>query len=283
LKRRLEGFFALVKAMTQENILHISPQDETAHMAVNESSFRTVDDASFNVLIVGANPLINGLLVNALAHHFKCDARAARRTDLLRMLAMSKTDLLLISADIDSVPGAGFELAMAVLHAYPAIPIILLIDEPVSDQVIRAFISGARGVFSPQDPISQLVDCVEHVRKGSIWASNKVSDCFLKAFRSLPASCLLPTEGSMALSERELQVVEYAARGKTNKTIAQELRLSEHTVKNYLFRAFEKLGVSSRVELLFYLTTRGHSFGYPVTSVGSEEASENSLGVAANL
>jgi len=42
--------------------------------------------------------------------------------------------------------------------------------------------------------------------------------------------------------------------------------LSEHTVKNYLFRAFEKLGVSSRVELLFYLTIRGHTFGAATTS-----------------
>jgi hypothetical protein len=42
--------------------------------------------------------------------------------------------------------------------------------------------------------------------------------------------------------------------------IASELNLSEHTVKNYLFRAFEKLGVSSRIELLFYLTMRGHTF-----------------------
>ena len=50
-----------------------------------------------------------------------------------------------------------------------------------------------------------------------------------------------------------------AAQGKTNKTIANELGLSEHTIKNYLFRVFEKLGVSSRVELLFYLTTQGQS------------------------
>jgi hypothetical protein len=41
------------------------------------------------------------------------------------------------------------------------------------------------------------------------------------------------------------------------------LGLSEHTVKNYLFRVFEKLGVSSRVELLFYFTTHGHSFESP--------------------
>jgi DNA-binding NarL/FixJ family response regulator len=38
---------------------------------------------------------------------------------------------------------------------------------------------------------------------------------------------------------------------------ASELGLSEHTAKNYLFRAFEKLGVQNRVELLFYLTSRG--------------------------
>jgi len=58
-------------------------------------------------------------------------------------------------------------------------------------------------------------------------------------------------------------VVQCAARGRTNKAIASELCLSEHTVKNYLFKAFEKLGVSSRVELLFYLAIRGYSFGQP--------------------
>jgi DNA-binding NarL/FixJ family response regulator len=57
--------------------------------------------------------------------------------------------------------------------------------------------------------------------------------------------------------------VQCAAVGKTNKTIASELGLSQHTVKNYLFRTFEKLGVSSRVELLFYFTTHRHSFGSP--------------------
>jgi hypothetical protein len=44
------------------------------------------------------------------------------------------------------------------------------------------------------------------------------------------------------------------AKGYTNKVIGEKLGLSEHTVKNYLFRSFEKLGVSSRVELLFFLT-----------------------------
>jgi DNA-binding CsgD family transcriptional regulator len=53
------------------------------------------------------------------------------------------------------------------------------------------------------------------------------------------------------LSKRELEVVRCLAEGLTNRDIAERLKLSQHTIKNYLFRIFEKLGVSSRVELLF--------------------------------
>jgi DNA-binding NarL/FixJ family response regulator len=67
--------------------------------------------------------------------------------------------------------------------------------------------------------------------------------------------------------------VQCAAKGKTNKAIASELGLSEHTVKNYLFRAFDKLGVSSRVELLFYLTLRGHTFSGTKSEVVSPDLS----------
>ena len=55
------------------------------------------------------------------------------------------------------------------------------------------------------------------------------------------------------LSKRELEVAECAAQGQSNKQIADQLHLSEHTVKNYLFRIFDKLGVSNRFELLFLL------------------------------
>ena len=48
-------------------------------------------------------------------------------------------------------------------------------------------------------------------------------------------------------------MAEHAAQGQSNEQIADELKLGEHTVKNYLFRVFEKLGVSSRFELLFLL------------------------------
>jgi DNA-binding NarL/FixJ family response regulator len=71
-----------------------------------------------------------------------------------------------------------------------------------------------------------------------------------------------------SLTVREMQVVRSAASGMTNREIAKELGLSDHTVKNYLFKAFEKLGVSSRVELLLSLVLGGQT----VDQVRIEEA-----------
>ena len=54
------------------------------------------------------------------------------------------------------------------------------------------------------------------------------------------------------LSKREQDVVRSVVEGLTNREIAHQLKLTEHTVKNYLFRIFDKLGVSSRVELVLH-------------------------------
>lgn len=223
------------------------------------------EEAAFRVIVVGRDSLTGSLLAEALVHNLNCDSEVVRHSDLLRVLGTSNVDLVVLSADFNSMAGVGFDLATAVSSAFPSVPMIILLDEPVNELVIRAFLSGARGVFNPQDSMSEFIDCVEHVRKGSIWAGREVTDILLEAFRSIPAPSLLTRDDWPALSTRELQVVQCAARGKTNKAIASELCLSEHTVKNYLFKAFEKLGVSSRVELLFYLTLRGHSFRSPIT------------------
>jgi DNA-binding NarL/FixJ family response regulator len=58
-------------------------------------------------------------------------------------------------------------------------------------------------------------------------------------------------EGSL-LTRREEEIVDLLLRGMTNREMAMQLGLSEHTVKNYFFSIFEKVGVSTRVELLLY-------------------------------
>jgi DNA-binding CsgD family transcriptional regulator len=61
---------------------------------------------------------------------------------------------------------------------------------------------------------------------------------------------------AQALSKRETQVARLVASGLSNREVAQGLSLSHHTIKNYLLRVFEKLGISTRVELVLYMLSQ---------------------------
>jgi len=215
---------------------------------------------AFRILIVDRDSMSSDLLANALVRDSRCDAAAIQSVDLLNAACTGEVDLVVIGAEVKSKSGNGFDLARMVSRAHPSVSIVILLNHTTQESVINAFRAGARGVFSRQQSMTEFLDCVEHVQKGFIWAGRQETNSLLDAFRSIPAPNLITAHDSPALTARELQVVQCAAKGKTNKAIANELGLSEHTVKNYLFRAFEKLGVSSRVELLFYLTLRGHTF-----------------------
>lgn len=204
--------------------------------------------------------MTSDLLANALARDSGLESAVIRAGDLLSALSVSDVDLVVIGAEIDLKPGDGFDLARSVARAHPGISIVMLLNNANHNSVITAFRSGATGVFSRQLPMSDFLDCVERVGKGFIWAGPAETAHLLSAMKSIPSPSIMTDGDAAGLTTRELQVVQFAATGKTNKVIASELGLSEHTVKNYLFRAFEKLGVSSRIELLFYLTMRGHIF-----------------------
>ena len=112
---------------------------------------------------------------------------------------------------------------------------IVVINSGDREVVVNAFRSGARGLFCFADyPFRLLCKCILSVHQGQVWANSE-----------------------KLLTPREEQVVALVADGLSNREIAQELGLSEHTVKKYLFRIFDKLGISSRVELVLYAFSHG--------------------------
>ncbi len=94
------------------------------------------------------------------------------------------------------------------------------------------------------------------VHRGGVWASSKELLFLIDALSPiLPAKAIhLKAPGS--LTKREEGVVHLVAEGLTNRDISHELNLSEHTVRNYLFRIFNKVGTSNRVELALYAIER---------------------------
>jgi DNA-binding NarL/FixJ family response regulator len=93
---------------------------------------------------------------------------------------------------------------------------------------------------------------VDRIYSGQIWADSKELSDVIEAFSQLTPMKVVNADGLRLFTKREEDVVRLLAEGLQNREIARELCLSEHTVKNYLFHIFDKLGVSSRVELVLY-------------------------------
>jgi DNA-binding NarL/FixJ family response regulator len=94
------------------------------------------------------------------------------------------------------------------------------------------------------------------VQRGQVWANSEQLEVLLQALVDSKPLQLKNFEGACLLTKREDQVAALVAEGLTNREVATRLGLSEHTVSNYLFKMYEKLGISSRVEFVLYIFRR---------------------------
>jgi two-component system nitrate/nitrite response regulator NarL len=161
-------------------------------------------------------------------------------------------DLVLVSASLEGDPMRGCKFARQVRLAYPGKKVVILADEPDRKLLLEALRAGARGVFSRNDPLELLGKCIWSVYKGQVWANRAELSQLLEALDEPAPMRLVDAKGAVLLSQREHDVVRWVVEGLTNREIASRLKLSEHTIKNYLFRIFDKLGISSRAELIIY-------------------------------
>jgi len=97
-----------------------------------------------------------------------------------------------------------------------------------------------------------LPKCIQRVHEGQVWANSEQLKFLIESVAENSPRAITDARGATLLTNRELSLVQLVAEGRTNRDISRELRLSEHTVRNYLFRIFNKLGVSTRLELALY-------------------------------
>ena len=170
----------------------------------------------------------------------------------------TKPDVALISGVLQDSSFAGYSVLRTIQPLNLATRPILLLEDCEHDLVIDAFRAGARGVFSRADSSERLSKCIYTVHKGQIWASTREMEYILDELVTTRPLRIVDAQGCSLLSKREEEVVALVADGLTNRQISEQLKLSEHTVKNYLFKVFEKLGISTRVELVLYALSQNH-------------------------
>lgn len=182
--------------------------------------------------------------------NFQVIRSIAGDADLMHIASELRPGVAVISAGLSGDSSKGCEIARELRVASPSTKTILLMDHPHREVVVDAFRAGARGVFCRAGSIEDLCKCIDRVSCGQIWAGCNEIKYVLDALVQAVPPKLAPL-GTALLSQREKEVVRYVAEGMSNREIAVRLKLSEHTIKNYLFRIFDKLGVSSRAELVF--------------------------------
>lgn len=204
------------------------------------------------VLAADSTSMNTQLLVEALARdgQFSMAGAASKPAEILAWVRREHPHVALISVRQGDNSTAGFDLCRDICSGSPTTRVIMLLDSSERTPVVEAFRAGARGVFFRTESLKLLAKCILCVHGGQVWASSGDLHYLLEAVAEPVAMRFCGAGGKALLSARELDVVRCVAEGLTNREIAQRLTLREHTVKNYLFRIFDKLGVSSRVEVV---------------------------------
>jgi DNA-binding NarL/FixJ family response regulator len=189
-------------------------------------------------------------------------AAAVESAEIVDAYVAHKPDVCVVSWRLKDGPAAGLA-ATRQLHAmHETARILLLIDTPEREVVVQAFRAGALGIFSREESFGELCKGIAKVHSGQISATNEQLQYLVESLAGQTAQVSAPitdAKGATLLTPREQSLVDLVAQGRTNRDISRELNLSEHTVRNYLFRIFNKLGTSNRLELALYAINQKES------------------------
>ena len=168
----------------------------------------------------------------------------------------NSTDVVLVAGD----PQLHFNLLRWLHVSYPTAPTVLLVETYDRELVVNAFRVGVKGIFLfSHSPFRTLCRCISCVAKGQIWMNSQQTHYVLEALSEVSTLRVVNSNGKSLVTPREEQVVALVADGLSNRQVAAELGLSEHTVKKYMLRIFDKLGISTRVELVLYALSHGQN------------------------
>ena len=162
-----------------------------------------------------------------------------------------KPDVLLLDLIMPKLTGT--EVIKRVKEEDPDAKILVLTSFAADDQVFPAIKAGALGYLLKDSDPEDLVRAIHQVDKGESFLSPTVA-------RKVLEEVFQPTEKPLSrdpLTKREIEVLQVLAKGKSNKGIAEELVISETTVRTHVSNILAKLHLASRTEAALYAIKEG--------------------------
>ena len=181
---------------------------------------------------------------------------AANGNDVLRMVREQEWDVLVTDM---SMPGRnGLELIKLVKAARPKLPVLVLSMYGEEQFAVRAIRAGASGYLNKESASDQLVAAIRKIASAGMYVSGAVAEALLRNVRDGERKA--PHE---QLSDRELQVLQLIAAGRSVTQIAETLNLSPKTVSTHKARILEKMHMTNQAELIRYAIEHGLSGAVP--------------------
>lgn len=167
--------------------------------------------------------------------------------DSIEMAARAKPDVVIM--DVRLPDGSGVEACRAIREARPETKVIMLTSYADDEALFASILAGASGYLLKQTRGQAVVDAITTVAGGRSLLDPEITGKVLERLRETRAE----DPALASLTDQEHKVVIGLAEGKTNRAIGAELFLSEKTVKNYVSRILDKLGLARRAEAAAYM------------------------------
>jgi len=181
---------------------------------------------------------------------FEVIGEAADGREAVERVTALRPDVLLLDL---AMPGAGgLETLRELARGQAEVRSVILTASIEREDALDAVRLGARGVVLKTAATPLLYKCIRAVVAGEYWIGHERVQDLVTSLRAFTDSQSGRRPPAATLTRREIQVALAVLDGASNREIAQKLGLGEQTVKNYLSNIFDKLGVSSRLELALY-------------------------------
>jgi DNA-binding NarL/FixJ family response regulator len=175
---------------------------------------------------------------------FEVVAETLERGSAIRAAVDQRPDAALVSSDL---PGGGLDVARAIAEKVPATKVIVLSPVHDGDELLASVLVGAVGYLSKAISGERLPEVLKGVFRGEVALPRRHTQRLLDELRGREnARTRLTAHASAALTDREWQILRLLGDQATTAQIAQQLRISEVTVRRHISSVLRKLGVVDR-------------------------------------
>ena len=210
------------------------------------------------VMLIDDHPtLLWGLekLINAETPRMSVMGTARNTEEALACLAHETPDVVLLDLDLDGESGL---VLLPALLKQTQTRVLILTGERQQNVLDQAVQKGARGILRKDASAEHVLKAIEKTHEGELWLDRGTLGRVFTEFRD-PTSARKPDpeslrQASLTARERRIIALVVQSQGASNKSLAQSLFISEHTLRNHLSSVYQKLDVANRLELYVYAT-----------------------------